>query len=425
MEKFNTPKLQLFLQDFFFLCPMSSVPSRSISRSTSTRSSSTTKRLKPNYRQIANELIEGSPTQSVSKRDLNQVLLNLAILRSEATAVEDYGKADHIAEIIKDLNKRIIPPPIRQKSTTGLKSPTSKGSDQFSESTNDQMVEPISQRITELPDAEFYNISVNIDYLIDSDDKTLRNILKLFDDIDFSKYYFVIKTRKEICIDNSNYDELRCLDELYDKIKKEKVKFDQQKFAFRDHDSKARIQELQDKIERCKLEIERINEEKEERLMPLRQQKEEEIQALKEAHEKEIQEYIDNTPTYEDAVVAHPSLALKEMRINERRYAKARDYEAAKLTHRDAELKEAEEKNEIFRKNLEAYAKKKDLLLQKQQQELQMKEKWKDALILKTQKEFDKSIENNNAAIELAEREIAELQKKKPVFTSSMIDTSS
>ncbi|OHT08460.1 hypothetical protein TRFO_23067 [Tritrichomonas foetus] len=378
----------------------------SYSRSRSSRSTSmasSRRSARTNYALIANEIINGAPLDTVLKRDLKHVLIQLSILRNEATALKDYVKIDYIGDIIKELNKRVTPPPMKRY-RSGKNSPNKLSKVGTIAEFLDLDVDDGAQNlcpaiIKELPDDEYRKISEEIDQMIETD-----TILDTIDIRELPKYYFVINQKKEQHLDSYNYDEVKKLDDLYDKLR------------YPVHDFKPRneikIEELEDRIEKCNVEIDNLCEQRADVLMNIEQRKELELQKLKEKHQQELDDFLKNMPSPDDPSQNRPSKKLMEMRHSERRHAMTRDYEGAKELHKVANDLAAEEraKNKIkYQERLEKLTE--NLRMKQKAEESCLIQKW-DRVATKDINNIDKMISTNKSLILSAQKELEATTKK-------------
>lgn len=371
-----------------------------------------------NYHQIANELINGAPLDLVTKRDLRNVLIELSILRSEAQGVKNYILSDQIRDIIVALNKRITPPPMRRTASTTSKNSTVDSSEILSSSkenfeSNEKLNSPTHftpTTIKNLPTDEFNDISAKIDRMLEAtDDKSLNQILKQQNynpETDYPKFNFVIKDRKEKYLKQFRYRELRFLDKLTDKL--HPLPYDPKIGYYED-----KIEQLENRIELSKCKASTTEATKIIDVNSLKHTKKSQLQKLEEKHQEEMKEFNDNNSIKSQAAINHQSITLKKMRMNERLAAISKDYEGAEKIHRNADILEAEEKNENLLKCEEDRLRNKELLEKKQKAQTDCMEQWYDYLIQKKENDYNKDIDANMAAIEAAKIQISYFEEKR------------
>lgn len=367
--------------------------------------------INPNYHQIAIELVNGAPLDIVSQRDLHNVIIELSILRSEANDIKDYSRSDIIKDIIMGLNKRIKPPTIRYTTTTSPKnSPKGKLGIKFTLSNNIQTDNsnsnsPTRTRIT-LSNNEYNQISNEVDQMLElMRNNKLDQFLLNFNESDYPKYHFIINERREKCLNEFKYNDLKLLDSLSDKL--HQIPYDPKIDIYNE-----KIEELKVRIEMSSVKISTIKVIKTLKINSLINKKNQELQKLMEKHEKEMKNFDDINNIISQTAINKQSLALKEMRFNEISAALARDYEGAEKIHKNANIKEAEEKDENSRRFDENVHKKKELLEKKQKTEIDCMEQWFDYLITKEKTLLEKEIDTNMAAIKSAEIQISQIQSK-------------
>ena len=367
----------------------------------------------PNYHQIAIELVNGAPLDIVSQRDIRNILLELSVIRSEANDIKDYVKSDNIKEIIIALNKRIKPPPIRYTSNTSPRnSPKEKIENDFifNDTQENENLNSPSLAKTSLSEDEISYISNEIDQMLRAMQRNaLNRTLSTINEPDFAKYHFVINKRREKCLNESRYKELKLLDTLSDKIPKSPK--NEQNIEKIDHYNE-KIEELRTQIEMSYVQIATLENESRIKVQELITKRDQELEKLSKKHENEITDFNEKNNTISQTVINRQSVALKEMRLNERLAAMSRDYEGAEKIHKNANIKEAEEKDENSRRFEEDITKKREKLDKKQETEIECMKQWFDYLITKEETTIKKRIDANAAAIKSAEIQISMIEGK-------------
>lgn len=365
--------------------------------------------INPNYHQIAIELVDGAPLDIVSQRDLRNVLIELTVLRSEANDIKDYVRSDNIKDIIMGLNKRIKPPPIRHAANVSPKnSPKGQTDTVFASnenSVNDNSNSPIRPKIA-LSKNEFSQISSDVDQMLEAmRNKRLKQVLANFNELDYPKYQLVISNRRQKCLNEFKYKDLKLLDTLSDKLRL--APYDPKNDIYNE-----KIEDLKARIGMSYAKIATLENEKDLKTESLTGKKNQEFQKLKEKHDKEMNDFDENNDILSQTVINRQSVALKEMRFNERLAAMTRDYEGAVKIHRNANIKEAEEKDENSRRFDENIVKRKAQLEKKQKAEIDCMEQRFDYLIEKDQEAINVEIDANMAAIKSAEIQISQYKAK-------------
>ena len=375
--------------------------SRSVSYSRSSRSNYSTRSLRPDYSQIAKELVDGAPSETVYKRDLKHVLIQLSIMRNEALSLKDYAKVDSIGEIIKDLNARITPPPLRrsrhspQKQMTLVKAATEPTS---LDDEKEDIDKPMPVIVTQLPEDEVIKIEDEIDDMIET-----RQLIDI-DEVDYPKYYFVMMLRREQLLDNRLYDEVRELDALHDSLKRvhnyPKEQWDTRK------------EELIDRIQKGKEKIKALKNERENIKNNMEKDKQIAIENLKREHKERIDRFEEDFPTIDDQLQNKPSKYLLDMRKRERIYGSAREYERAKDVNQRANQLEAQVKNENEERLKQRRNQLKNNMEQKNAAEIFcLTQKW-DSLISRELNECNKKIHTSQLLLAAAQRELEGISRK-------------
>jgi hypothetical protein len=269
------------------------------------------------YYKLAKDVIDGKPPNEVENRDLRGVLVSLSVMRSEVTAAGYHDQADHIAGIIKQLNVRVQPPGIRRSST------------RTATSISTEILLPVKTEETNQDDSlenfnedellEEVNVMLGQPGVDIEDDRKRRKILKVIaKEVDIAAKVF----------DLSRVEALHRLEDRVRYIPKPRIS----EITLRKDELETELTRLRNEEAQVqgRLDIARATQEK---------QADGEVEKKHEILQTEIRQIEHSSPQLEGKWTS----TLLLLRDEEQRYAKDRDYYAAKTVHVRADERQAEE----------------------------------------------------------------------------------
>jgi hypothetical protein len=314
--------------------------SRSQSRTSSRFSRLSKKPRQVDYYQLAAQLIEGKSPSEIPDRDITGTLISLSVLRSEANSLHRHAESDRIATIIHNLNTFVKPPLVQHVLQTPASPSRLTVAFEF-DSVHQSSPTPASDpgpigsfSDPELDDEEYFH---RLDELIVS-----QGPIEIPDRAERRKLLSALRRRINEVIDAGDYQRLERFDRLYDRLtavshsgfSNRTIRINQLRGRRKD----LRARKLAVETEKQK-ELEKFEEKREIKRTELVHQCDEAMQKLKEEY-----------PSPDHPLYSKISRQLMDLRDDERRFARARDYAGAKLVQIRADV-QAEEEYATHEKN--------------------------------------------------------------------------
>ena len=288
---------------------------------------------------MALNVLNGSqPTQDIDKEELRQILVNLAVLRCEANASKDQQRVMKISDLIKKLNEQIKPPPMQRSPAREVRDGCSMAS---RSTTNSPMQTPQKQqqrsaadpspRSNNTQDMELEKFLEILDKILDGEEPELEG------DDDQKKLMHAVKYRTNEAIEAGDYDLVRHLDEISDGMN---AVWEMEK----DSPAKSKMKTLARRLDYLEKRKAQLEDEKNAELLRLTELQSVQLEEMHMRFEEEVDELQSRFPTEDDRMFQRSSATLKEMRNDEVRMVRAREYEHAKAIQRRADELEKLEK---------------------------------------------------------------------------------
>ena len=312
----------------------------SMSRSPSTYSKSTvgSKRHVDYYKMALNVLNGSQSTQDIDKEELRQILVNLAVLRCEANASKDQQRVMKISDLIKKLNEQIKPPPMQRSPAREVRDGCSMASRSTTNSPMQTPQKQQQQRTAADPsprnntqDMELEKFLEILDKILDGEEPELEG------DDDQKKLMHAVKYRTKEAIEAGDYDLVRHLDEISDGLN---AVWEMEK----DSPAKSKMKTLARRLDYLEKRKAQLEDEKNAELLRLTELQSVQLEEMHMRFEEEVDELQSRFPTEDDRMFQRSSATLLEMRNDEVRMVKAREYEHAKAIQRRADALEKLEK---------------------------------------------------------------------------------
>jgi hypothetical protein len=289
------------------------------------------------YYKLAQEVINGKPVSEIEDRDVRSTVVSLCVIRSQVGAAGEADRAASIAELIRVLNKRLQPPAVLRRggSSTVTRSTGAQSSEgEIPPASGIDFPGPKSPvTIRELADDEREELSRILNDLlnggqIDIDDTTEGDKRR--------KLLFLIHEHINAALNEYNYTRVQLLHIASDKVCHVSNPHIAQRML--------KLAELQERLatliahrEDLTSQLAAIEEQLEKDLA----QKTEEMAPV---FIQQLQQIEDDCPPIENPhLFGRWTSFLLGLRDKARRYAQARDYEAAITDHRRAEHRQAQE----------------------------------------------------------------------------------
>ena len=297
-------------------------------------------------------LINGDPLESaeVDQRDL---LCALCAVRNEEIVRNRTPRVERSTSLIREIEASMTPPPVRKNGPRSPSSPKSSQSPFSPKSNRSAATSPKSVKsstttpksnktgsltptrkkvpiIKELSEEEFGHVSEIVDRLLEGEDMDITEILR-------QKIIFVVKRRREQCLDECNYLDVQLLDELMTSLRQK---------ATPKRTWKEKVNDLKRACNVMQKKIGKLNSQRADALNQLFQEQQEDRDELENAMELEEHELCLAIPSMDEVKVASPKLT--ELRRAERRLASGGRYEEAMLLHLHADEVEEEERQKAI-----------------------------------------------------------------------------
>ena len=377
---------------------------------------------KENIFQTVDRLIDGDPLESA---DVNQrqLLCALCAVRNEEVMRQRTPRVERSNSLIREIEASFTPPPFRKRGprsptspksmyspSQACQSPTSPKSPKTpkpAKSVKSIANSPLSPRsglttptrgkpqkvpiVKEMSEEEYAHISEIVDGLLEGDDLEVTESLR-------QKIIFVIRRRREKYLDECNYMDVQCLDELVASLKARSS----QRPTWRD-----KVNALKRACNMIQRKIGKLSEQRAEALNQLVMQQQEDRDILETTMDEEEQDLCQAIPSLEDLKVSSPK--VRELRKAERRLASGGRYVEAMELHFHADEVEEAERQKAMTEYMDGTRLEMDRFLEYKQRAIATHEqKWENKKNIVLRK-WDRQIEPLEAREARMQEEISQL----------------